>query len=263
MRTSSLEIMPKPFGWVQIPAGEMTLRTDKNHNRLWQPDYRPEWEEKRFQVSSFEIAKYPTTNAQYARFIEYDGYNKREWWTDAGWDCKTDEQWNEPLFWQDQKWNQPDYPVIGVSWYEAIAFCQWLTDCSSEHITLPTEQEWQRAAIGDTNWVVAYGPQVEFERFNWNLGDDGGIGTTPVTQYEGRGDSYFGVVDMSGNVWEWCRTKFEYGGNELDGKDSRVTRGGSWVLLYIYVLNYGADERYPLGPAKRTNHHGFRCARYS
>ena len=136
---------------------------------------------------------------------------------------------------------------------------------TEERIELPTEYQWQRAALGDTDWNYAYGPGIDQTRCNWNL-DDGDLGpdlgTTPVTQYEGRGDSPFGVVDMTGNVWECCRTKYETGENDLGGSNGRVARGGSWVLMYSYVLNISAKERMYLNPFQRINYIGFRCARY-
>jgi formylglycine-generating enzyme required for sulfatase activity len=126
--------LPTPFAWVDIPG------------------------------KSYSIARYPLTNAQYATFVEAGGYNQRQWWTDAGWDARlqglavdwskgeavaTSQRWTEPRYWNDGKFNPADHPVVGVSWYEALAFCRWLSDQLDEQVTLPTEDQWQYAAQGD------------------------------------------------------------------------------------------------------------------
>ena len=144
---------------------------------------------------------------------------------------------------------------MGVSWYEAVAFCNWLSGTTGENITLPTEQQWQRAAQGDTNWAYPYGPKFDENRCNSNT-----QGTTPVTQYEGKakGDSPFGVTDMNGNVWEWCLTKYESGERDMDGTDVRVLRGGSWWNHYgdsLRVVYRGGNYPYGWNP-----YGGFRIA---
>src|SRR5690606_32128020 len=116
-----------------------------------------------FDVPAFAIAKYPITNAQYAKFIAAGGYNQRKWWTDAGWQARelgltwdgkpTGKAWTQPRFWQDSEWNGAEFPVVGVSWYESVAFCLWLSEASSENIALPTEQQWQFAAQGSDGRV--------------------------------------------------------------------------------------------------------------
>src|SRR4051794_3215351 len=109
----------------------------------------------------YSISKYPITNTQYAPFVEAGGYTQRQWWTDAGWDAKvqglafdyskggavaTNEPWIEPRYWRGSQWNGAEYPVVGVTWYEALAYCRWLSDQTSEKIMLPTEDQWQYAA---------------------------------------------------------------------------------------------------------------------
>lgn len=148
--------------------------------------------------------------------------------------------------------------MVGVSWYEVVAYCRWLSAITGENITMPTEQQWQRAAQGDTDWDYPYGPKFDKTRCNFNT-----QGTTPVTQYEGKteGDSPFGVVDMSGNVWEWCLTKYESGEADVDGTDVRVLRGGSWN--YNNSVNLRVDSRNRHSPNNRSNYRGFRLARSS
>lgn len=212
-RPTSLELMPKPFAWIDIPAGKVTLKGG---------GYVPEIGET-FDVPAFTIAKYPTTNAQFAKFIEAGGYEQKKWWTNSGWQEKEKNGWTKPRYWQDKKWNQADYPMDGVSWFEAIAFCLWLSEVTGENITLPTEQEWQRAAQGNDNWTYPWGNEFDKSRCTSE-----GEGTTPVTKYEGKGDSPFGVVDMAGNVGEWCLTEYVTGHMGLDGTGERVLRGGAF-----------------------------------
>ncbi len=239
-------ILPPPFEWVKIPRGKVTLEKG---------GYIPEGGQT-FDVSAFEIAKYPVTNAQYGKFIELSGYKQSNWWTSEGWQIRKRENWAEPQYWQDDKWKGDDYPVVGISWYEAIAFCNWLSILTDEPIKLPTEQRWQRAAQGNDNRVYPWGDQWEADRCNT---EESGIKqTTPVQKYEGRGDSPFGVVDMAGNVWEWCLTAYESGSESLDGADRRVLRGGSW--FYDQDLARAAN-RFSLNPSSRNSNRGFRLCR--
>ena len=184
-----------------------------------------------FEVNLFSMPSYPVTNAQFAKFIAVGGYEQKKYWTEAGWQQREQEKWTEPRYWQDKKWNGADYPVVGVTWYEAVAFCQWLTDAvgadDGTPITLPTEQQWQRAAQGDAGWVYPWGNA--FDKNKANTKESGIIHTTPVTQYP-QGSSYYGVQDMSGNVWEWCRTDYNTGSKDLNGTYNRVMRGGSWFV---------------------------------
>lgn len=217
-RPRSIDLLPAPFAWIDIPANEPTHKV-----KLTEGGYVPKGGQS-FDVPAFAIAKYPLTNAQFRKFWDAKGYDHSEWWTDEGWQFKERENWTEPRHWQDSKWNKDDYPVVSVSWFEAMAFCLWLSDVTGENISLPTEQQWQRAAQGDTNWPYPWGEKFDKSRCNFNT-----KGTTPVTQYEGKGDSPFKVVDMSGNVWEWCLTDYEDGSQDINTEvNKRVLRGGSW-----------------------------------
>ncbi len=117
------------------------------------------------------------------------------------------------------------------AWFEAVAFCQWLTaTIGPQHVAplrllLPTDQEWQRAAQGDDNRTYPWGNNFDKRRCN---AVESGIGQpTPVTQYP-NGASPYGVIDMVGNVFEWCLTEARQDTNELSGRNDRVMRGGSF-----------------------------------
>lgn len=124
--------------------------------------------------------------------------------------------------------------MVGVSWHEAVAYCRWLSDRSGQKILLPTEQQWQYAAQGNEGFAYPWGNEWDGSRCRNSVGGEWGSAgnTSPVTAYEGKGDSPFGVVDMAGNVWEWCLTDYEKGTNDPNSEATyRVLRGGSWFFI--------------------------------
>jgi formylglycine-generating enzyme required for sulfatase activity len=260
---SSFDIMPQPFAWIKIPSGKITLSRGRyvpSGKVTWgQDEYVPEGG-KTFTVKAFEIAKYPVTNAQFAKFMEASGYDNQNFWTADGWRVKVDNQWTEPRYWQDKKWNGANYPVCGISWYEAMAFCLYLSDITDEKILLPTERQWQRAAQGDDGRAYPWGKDWDASKCNNSVGKDWQKnGTSPVTQYENKGDSFFGVVDMSGNVWEWCLTIYESGRSDTYGEGARVLRGGAWYFSDTdYFRTANRDRNFPID---RYDNIGFRLAR--
>ncbi len=229
VRPTSVDLLPAPFAWVEIP--------DK----------------------SYSIAKYPITNAQFAKFIEAGGYEAERWWPQQGWQQRQKSGWTAPRYWKVGELNGAEQPVVGVSWYEAAAFCLWLNDVTGEKIMLPTEDQWQYAAQGDDGRDYPWGQEWDGSRCNNNV-DRKGIGKTlPVRAYEGKGDSPFGVVDMAGNVWEWCLTAYESRKNELTRTDARVLRGGSWN--YSHTGDFRCSCRGRGDPDGRSNVGGFRLLR--
>ncbi len=226
----SVELLPAPFGWIEIPR------------------------------RGYSIARYPLTNAQFARFIEAGGYRERRWWTEAGWSRREKAGWTEPRYWRDVKWNGAEQPVVGVSWYEAVAFCLWLSEATGERIMLPTEEQWQYAAQGDDGRAYPWGDDWDCQRCNNSVSPCDSNGTTPVTHYEGKGDSYFGVVDMAGNVWEWCLTDYDNETNDVNSRAyRRVLRGGSWFGYGTGLFRCGYRDRF--NPLDWVNDGGFRLAR--
>jgi len=252
-------ILPPSFEWVEIPAGRVEL--EDGHGV--------------FDVPAFQIAKYPLTNAQYAKFIEADGYREEKWWTVEGWEARekgwvwnirdykwelTDKAWIEPRCWKDRQWNGAEYPVVSVTWYEAVAFCRWLSEVSGEPVMLPTEQQWQRAAQGDDGRVYPWGNDWDGARCNHSVESHDSRQTTPVTQYP-EGASPFGVMDMSGNVFEWCLN--DYGEPRRVNVDRqaewRLVRGGSWDNCNSDYFR--ASSRVQARPIDGNILIGFRCAR--
>lgn len=220
---------------VAIPAGKF-LMGDGRHEILIR--------------QSFALARYPVTNAQYRRFVEDGGYTKRQQacWTAEGWAYREKYDWQQPRYWQNVDRNRDNQPVVGVSWYGAVAFCHWLTGQlrqngflrSNQEVRLPTEAEWERAARhtdgrtypwGDWQESVANSEETRLKR------------TTAVGIFPANA-SVAGILDLSGNVLEWCQTRWrdeegnkysqpyqpDDGREELAGENSvwRVLRGGSY-----------------------------------
>ena len=246
-RTSRVaDLLPAPFDWVEIPGGHGTLKTSRVTLSIPSERY---W-----------IARYPVTNAQFAKFIEAGGYDNEWWWTAEGWGYRQKGGWTEPRYWNSSKWNGADQPVVGVSWFEAAAFCLWLSDVTGEAIMLPTEAQWQYAAQGDDGRAYPWGNDWDGRRCNNSVDPYSSDRTTPVTRYEGRGDSYFGVVDMAGNVWEWCLTDYDNQTNDVNSSaERRVLRGGSWDVGN--PGNFRCDYRGWITPYSGYINGGFRLAR--
>jgi hypothetical protein len=166
------------------------------------------------------IGKYPVTNAQFKRFVDAGGYkpeNEGRWWSAKGIEYKHQEGWTQPRFWDDRKWNRATQPVVGVCWYEAEAYCNWLDETRTglrddEYARLPTVAEWEAAARGgqpklrsgaqDYPWRGPFDPARANTKES-NLGQ-----TTPVHMYP-AGATPEGVCDLIGNVWEWTGGSYE------------------------------------------------------
>ncbi|MFB0536058.1 MAG: SUMF1/EgtB/PvdO family nonheme iron enzyme, partial [Anaerolineae bacterium] len=225
------------------------------------------------ELPAYRIGRYPLTNAEYARFVEAGGYANPDYWTAAGWDWREENDITQPRYWEDEKWNRPDHPVVAVTWYEAVAYCRWLTETlqaaealdEGEVVRLPTEAEWEKAARGEHARQWPWGNDFDPARANTREGGPGR--TTAVGKYSPAGDSPYGAADMSGNVWEWCSSlsgDYPYdsddGREELEAGGRRVLRGGSWD---IYRVDARCAFRYRLDPDDRYVGVGFRCARGS
>lgn len=225
--------------WCHIPSGEVTI----SRNRV----------KKTFQVGEFYLSKYPVTNAQFQVFIDAaDGYRNSAWWQTSPEVRKWHKEHPKPL---EAPPNRDNYPRASVCWHEATAFCQWLSYKTGYSIKLPTEQQWQRAAQGDTPYKYPWGQR--FDRFLCNCKESEIRGTTLVTQYP-KSASPYGVVDMLGNVWEWCSNGYASGEiTDVTVDILRVVRGGSFMSPKRRT-NIGFF--YHLNPLYRYQSIGFRIA---
>lgn len=199
------DIFPQPWGWCRVPTGEVTL---ENNAGTFSIDH------------FFYMAKYPVTYAQYQVFIDApDGFYNDQWWQELAINTK------HRIHRGEQQWKIDNHPRENVSWFEAVAFTRWLSNKTGANIRLPMEWEWQWAAQGVDQRIYPWGNDFDLNLCNIRQSDFGQ--TTPVTQYL-SGSSPFNVLDMSGNVSEWCENIEPL--MHSDARDLRVHRGGSWYF---------------------------------
>ena len=216
----------------------------------------------------FWIGKYPVTNAQYERFLNAPDYANPVYWLEfPGFDenCQPMGDWGRtglnwlreelekanakmllPRYWDDKTLGRsnPVHPVVGISWYEASAYAEWLSQNWEKLLEAKANPGLKPSSVRlplETEWVTAAGGQEPKGRYPW---DETGkattslkeilrranvpeaeIGhTTPVNAYP-LGSSPLGVRDMAGNVWEWQAND---SGHEYEGEKALSLRGGSW-----------------------------------
>ena len=254
---SSVEINGKPLD--NRPGVGVTLNQDTN---LWLPDI--DWvkipggpfiyqDNQKLKLPTFFMARYPVTNSQFQAFVDDpDGYRNRQWWDGL---AESSENLEAP------RWSYANHPRETVYWYEAMAFCAWLSDRLKIKIRLPTEQEWEKAARGTHGNEYPWGNKYVSGFANiyetWSSAGEYNLGqTSPVGIYP-QGKSPYGLLDMAGNVWEWGLNKYvEPKETSIGGYEMCVWRGGSW--------DDGQDDarasaRYDLGvPDDRSYYLGFR-----
>jgi len=149
----------------------------------------------------FWIGRYPVTNQQFAAFIAAGGYRDRQWWSNEGRVWLEAENAVEPSYWHDRRWNAPSQPVVGVSFWEAEAFCAWAGG------RLPTEEEWEAAARGPTGLVYPWGDAWQDGICNTS---ETGLGvTSPVGLFPRARPADRAIDDLTGNVWDWCASFFD------------------------------------------------------
>ncbi|MBC8181285.1 SUMF1/EgtB/PvdO family nonheme iron enzyme [candidate division KSB1 bacterium] len=180
--------------------------------------------------NSFYLAKIPVTNRLYQRFIQETGHK-------------------EPSFWNDKRFNEPNQPVVGVTWYNAKEYCEWLKQNSKEGLAfrLPTEEEWEWAASRGEREYPWGNEKPDFIRANY--GDKVG-NTTPVGSYP-FGATHDGLMDMAGNVWELTDPI------SAENKQSVVLRGGSYN---DQANNMACSARLNVLRSSFWMDHGFRVA---
>jgi formylglycine-generating enzyme required for sulfatase activity len=190
-------------------------------------------------LDSYWIGKYEVTFAQYDRYCN---------------DIKKEKP-------GDEGWGRENRPVINVSWDDASAYCEWLSQQTGLQFKLPTEAQWEKAARGNDQRKYPWGSREldkDLANFSVNV-----CKTTPVGSYP-TGASPYGLLDMAGNVWEWCGDWYEagyYKNSPLknpSGPDSgsdRVFRGGGWSYYFGGLRCANRDDS---GPALRTSYLGFR-----
>jgi formylglycine-generating enzyme required for sulfatase activity/energy-coupling factor transporter ATP-binding protein EcfA2 len=236
-------------------------------------------------LAPFDLARYPVTNAQYGRFIEAGGYDPAApWWDDAartwlirddgaaeglkGWQGR--ERKDQPEFWDNETFGRirPNCPVVGISWYEATAFCRWLTRYLNDghEYRLPSEAEWEYATRGTTRRTYPWGNDaLDPERASYDL--TYGFTTLAVGCFP-AGATPEGVLDLAGSVLEWTRSEYRaYPYDPADGREDGsdpaqkyfTLRGGSWV---DHPIGLRAAYRALVTPDYHAQDVGFRLAQH-
>ena len=199
----------------------------------------------------YKLSCYLVTYAQFQSFLENDGAENDAWWEDIP------DHYREM---RNQKWPITNHPRETVSWYQAAAFCRWLTTKSNDGylIRLPHEYEWKVAAWFNDGRIFPWGNDFEPNRANT---EENGFGqTTAVGLYPNGRQPHLNLYDMSGNIFEWCQNKYENPGNSsVDASnDWRVLLGGSWSLDEYLAR---ATSRFSDFPSNHFHHVGFRLCR--
>ena len=246
---SSVSSAP-PEDMVLIPAGEFIMGTDSEGANT---DQKPAHQ---VHLDAFYIDKHEVTNAQFEAFIVDGGYQDQKLWTAEGWNFIQKNQIKTPLqHGENSVSTDPDHPVIGVSWYEANAYATWAGK------RLPTEVEWEKAARGTDGRIYPWGNEMDFSKLSYfpHVTKVQTVGSFP------NGASPYGVLDMAGNVWEWCADWYiesDYPQSSRknsrgpDGSEYRVLRGGGWDSIRLQLRT---SYRYYDKENRRTYNIGFRC----
>ena len=212
-------------------------------------------------LPDFWIAHYPVKVGEFRAFLEMGGYGERRYWTESGWYWKESLIRRHPDYWDDPLWTGNDWlPVIGVSWYEAHAYCAWLAEKTGLPYRLPSTLEWEKAARGTDGRIYPWGR--ERRQGVCNIYGAGISQTSQVGRFSPAGDSPYGIADMIGNVAEWCATRWTSRADGPLNDDSagdvpRVQHGGSWCS----TTPQRAAMRIRGSADFTSNYVGFRVAR--
>ncbi len=230
-RASSIEpqMARIPEGWF-LMGSETGQDNERPVHRVW--------------IDAFDMAVCQVTNAEYGLFLAAT-------------------QRHPPLHWGDSDFSHPEQAVVGTSWFDATAYCEWLSQITSRHFRLPTEAEWERAARGGTEQkLYPWGdePPESLPNYSarWKTGPER-VGHAEKNAY--------GLCDIGANVHEWCADWFDAGYYAISPERNpqgpasgtrRASRGGSW-RHYTKVSRCAARSSIP--PEFRYADYGFRVAR--
>lgn len=270
-----------PDGMVLIPTGKFVMGSSDG--------FAHEGPVHEVFLNAYYIDTHEVTNGEFAQFVEETGYVTEaeqwkwsfvfapddtpgqrvlgaEWWKRA--DGAT---WRHPNGPETSIDGLDAYPVVQVSWNDAVAYATWAGK------RLPTEAEWENAARGGLKgapyaWGLDFTPGGEQQANTWNgqfpvkdSGADGFKSLAPVGQYK---PNSYGVYDIAGNVWEWVEDWYgaNYYGDSPDENPhgpeqgiEKVQRGGSFMCADNYCLGYRVSHRGKSGTDSGSPHVGFRC----
>lgn len=232
-RRVELQNKLNPLEMVHIPAGKFRMGTNDPTREDENPEHMP-------QISAFYIDKTEVTNLQYKEFVTVTGH-------------RTPSHWRHNTFPDARK---ADHPVVNVSWDDASKYAEWVNK------RLPTEAEWERAALGEGRYDYPWGRSANTECANYENAE----GKTTAVEQHNRGVSPMGVWDMCGNVSEWVNDwydpKYYTISPEVDpqgpeGGFQRIHRGGGYHENRMGVR--GKSRHFSM-PSASQEYIGFRCA---
>ena len=222
------------LGFVEIPAGAFTMGSDDPDDSIWNPasPAHP------LTLPRYYISRYPVTVGQFQVFVNASGYQSSYPYCLEG---------------------VSNHPVVWVSWQDAMAYCDWLTEQFRSHldtlpeplaerirdaharVILPSEAEWEKVARGPNGFFYPWSNEADPNRANY--GDTGINTTSAVGCFPGGASIPYGIEDLSGNVWEWTRSiqedypyphdtegRFQREDLQSTGDEPRVLRGGAFGL---------------------------------
>ncbi|MEK7833514.1 MAG: formylglycine-generating enzyme family protein, partial [Acidobacteriota bacterium] len=249
-------VMLPDIDWVRIPEGEFQYGDEKAEYAA-----KPQ----KLTLPTFWLSRYPITYGQFQTFVDDpEGLKDPRWFEGL---AASEEEHQAG----DQAFKFDNHPRERVSWYQAMAFCRWLSwrlgglydlkKVADWEVRLPTEFEWEKAARGTDGRLYPYKGEYDPKKGNTEqiIGQTSAVGIFP------NGASPYGVEEMSGNVWEWClsnysKPKFDAAKENLRTDDNRVLRGGSWGYDRGFARAVYRNNNHP---ANHNNHIGFRvlCCR--
>jgi len=263
---------------VRVPAGEFLMGSDKAVDPEAQDDELPQH---RLNLAEYWIGKTEVTNGQFAAFVAATSYKttaEQEGsgyvFTGSDWEDVKGASWQQPSGPGSDVKEKANHPVVLVSWHDAVAFGQWVSQVTGRTVRLPSEAEWEKAARGMDGRIFPWGNTWDGARVDfcdqqcdgsWKDAsvNDGYRTTAPVGTYT-NGVSPYGAFDLAGNVWEWVSSKYgSYPYRPNDGRedrsstDGRVLRGGSWNNE---AWDVRPGDRGRLDPGRRVGDVGFRVA---
>ena len=235
--------------------------------------YDIELPEHKTYLNDYQIDNFLTSNSEYLEFMNDGGYENYSFWLSDGWDTVKKNEWKAPMYWEKdgddwitrdfagKRKINPNEPVCHVSFYEASAYCKWANK------RLPTEAEWEKAALWNNEkeikMIFPWGNEKPTES-HANLLESNIWNCSNVGAYE-NGKSNYGCYQMIGDVWEWTSSEFigypgfKSGFDEYNDKwftNQKVLRGGSFgtpskSIRGSYRNFFRLDERWLIS--------GFRC----
>ncbi|MEW8338493.1 MAG: SUMF1/EgtB/PvdO family nonheme iron enzyme [Candidatus Thiodiazotropha taylori] len=246
VRTETVEIVVIEPEMVLIPGGEFEMGSNPEKDSEADNDEQPPH---RVEIKPFYLGKYEVTFAEYMAFADTTG-------------CELP---------GDEDWGRDRRPVINVSWEDAVAYVEWLSQQTGKHYRLPTEAEWEYAARAGSTTKYSWGDVINQDGKVWaNCYDCGsqwdGEQTAPVDSFAANA---FGLYDMVGNVWEWTQDCWhdDYRNAPSDGSawleskqgncNARVIRGGAWGSIPRVLRS---ASRNWFNPDVRFSNLGFRLA---